>query len=253
MPWFWLPFAIAAFIALCGLLAIILWIHEIILEWRMLREQRLWKDRARLLIGLGASGTGIPLVALYIYPFFLPFMGEKLLQDGRFSVMIWYTIGAFLLALPLWAISIMLRVRAQRRIDYCYFLPQDADRMRVRECLSGMCLAAITLPMLVKEDLLDPLIRAILVSSRAAVFPAGKRGTLLFTNNFAVYCTLAVEASTQGYYYLVQLYHDNRTHYDELAPLLATYPDVDDAAEKRLQAIAKHITSRTDEQDEEQA
>lgn len=253
MPWYWLPFAIAAFIALFGLMGIILWIHEILLDWRILREQRLWKDRTGLLIGLGASGTGFTLVALYAYPFFLPFLGEKLLQDSRFLVMGWYTIGAVLFTLPLWAISVMLRVRAQRRIDYCYFLPHDAERVRVRECLSGMYLAAITLPQLVKEDLLDPLIRAMLVSSRAAVFPAGKRGKLLFTNNFAVYCDLAVEASAHGYHHMVQLYNDNRAFYDELAPLLQGYPDVDNATEKRLQAIAEQITSGADGRDEEQA
>lgn len=253
MAWFWLPFAIAAFIALFGLVPIILWIHEIILEWGMLREQRLWKDRTSFLFGLGASGTGITLVALYVYPFFLPFLGDRLLQDSRFWVMSWYTIGAVLLTLPLWAVSIMLRVAAQQRIDYCYFLPHDAKQVRIRECLSGMCLAVISLPRVVKEDLLDPIIRALLVSSRAAAFPAGKRGQLFFTNNFAVYCNLAVEASTQGYYHMLGLYTDNRALYDELAPLLEAYPDVGDAAEKKLLEIAEQITLGTAGQNDEQA
>lgn len=253
MLWFWLPFAIAALVALFGLVRILLWIHEIVLELRMLREHRLWKDRTGLLFGLAVSGTGFTCIILYVYPFFLPFLGDKLIQDTRFLVMAWYAFGAFLCTLPLWVVSLFLRVRARRHVAYCYFLPHDANRVRIKECLSGMHLAVISLPGVIKEDLLDPLIRAILVSSRAEVFPEGNRGKLLFTNNFAVYCDLAVKASIQGYYSMLQLYMDNRALYDELAPLVNTYPDVDDAAKKRLQALAQQITSGVTGQNGEQA
>ena len=106
MSWFWLPFGVAVLFALFGLFGLSLWVHELILDVRLLREQRLWRERTGLLFQLALAGCFFTFTGLYIYPFFLPFLGAQLLQDIRFLVLAWYGVIVLVLTLPFWALTI---------------------------------------------------------------------------------------------------------------------------------------------------
>jgi len=51
-----------------------------------------------------------------------------------------------------------------------------------------------------------------------------------------------VKASPQGYNRILSDLHRQLRAYDERAALLNAYPEVDDAAKKRLRTITKQIT-----------
>lgn len=242
MVWLWLAFAFAVLIALFAFTSIAAWVHEIVMETGMLRDQRLWRDRRSTLFGLAIASSCSAFFAPYIYILFIPAEGITAFQsDLRFWGIFWYSLAMIILTIPLWIYSFVLAIQARRHPSYVFLLPQDAKDVRIRQCIQGMYLATILLPDHLKEELLDPLIRAIAVSSRAAAFPQGKRGKTLLTNDFSVYCNLAVEASHKGYQGILRLFDEDQARYEGLKPLIQAYPDVEDSGKQQLTALAVQL------------
>ncbi len=100
----------------------------------------------------------------------------------------------------LWLALLYLKLRPKQPLYY-YLLPRDANQVRFDACRLGIACMAASYPMaFANHETLDAFVRGSSVGSRIHAFPKGKRGDYQLTNDFGVYCTLAVEGFATGYY-----------------------------------------------------
>lgn len=238
----WFGFALFLLFALAALLGYSIWVYELILAIRLLREQRLWRELVRPLFRTAIATNGSTLFAFYCYLFFVPLEGINAIQsDFRFDIVLWGSLGLFVATLPLWCWSIVLSALVRRRPIYVFLLPQDAGKVRLQHCASGMYFATLLLPKILPDELLDPFFRAIAVSARAETYPVGNCQRIFVTNEFGVYCDLVVEAASKGYHTMCDLFEQDRARYDELVPLIKASPEATQEQKQQLDALARQV------------
>lgn len=241
----WIARAISLFFVLLITIDMVLWIVRSFQGWSRLRDQRLWREDTSTLVSQALLTPAFLMFALYPYLAVLAWIAPKQISsDSWIKGLLLFAGGMFLLMLPLWGSTVYLRFRAQKQPIFCYFLPQDADAVRLHKCVSGMALAASLFPNIIQDrDQLDVLARALEVATRLEVFPQGSNGQVRLTNNFSVYCDLAAESTLKGYEGMVQLYARNPLLAQDLKTPLEDYPTGDLATKERLYALARDFLS----------
>ena len=230
------------------------WITGVLSAMRLTRQRMLHNSQVSVIVmrGWNASAATMFAPALVFYLIY-----GLTITMGRHPDPLWaaviFTVFliCFVLCVLLWLATLYLRLLPKQPY-YVYHLPGDANEVRVDNCQKGIIMATQFYPhMPLETTWIDAFVRAMHVSTRIAVFPRGKKDEFQFTNDFSVYCNLAVEAFERGYHGFVALCDSAPDHLEAERELLKKWPQ-DKDAKALAEQLAQQIL-RQDEGDQQQA
>ncbi|GCE06134.1 hypothetical protein KDAU_34630 [Dictyobacter aurantiacus] len=195
MVWFGILTGFALVLDFFSIFEMIVWIDLVIRGIKRAHAHQQYRRHMHALYRYGIISLVLPIMS--VYPLIMaydsaPHADISLMVATLYGVLTFYS-----LTIILWGCVIYLRVRVTREVFYCYLLPEDANKVRIRKFLEGMKFASKMLPQRsLKREVIDPLVRSMEVAVRLDVFPKGKKEEVQLTNDFHIYCKVPSKRDT---------------------------------------------------------